>query len=130
MREEHKEEALSLFLIILSLVAVSVLMYMIRDPNITGNVALAKGSITTVGVVSVLILVALAVLIGTIVAIYHLKKQVHSHKSAIGDQKTDLHEIDLEKYVEKAKKKGFSDAQIKERLQKSKWTDKQIKKFI
>lgn len=123
MSHDKKEDALVFFSITLTLVAASVLVYMVRDPTITGNVALEAGSVSTTGVVSVLILATISLVVGAILSVHSLKKEIHEHKMALAPDNVD-------EYIKKAKEKGFSDKEILERLEKSDWNEKEIKKHL
>jgi NAD/NADP transhydrogenase alpha subunit len=132
--KDKKEELFALFSISLALIACAVLVYMVRTPSLTGSVVLGDlSSPTTIAVVVVLILAALAVLIGAIIAVYRLKKETEEHKQAIGENKTQLADhpdLEIAQYVLRAKQQGFSDEQILSRLKKDNWKEKEIKKYL
>ena len=127
MDHHKKEELLSLFVISLALVACSVLVYMSRSPSITGNVVL-NDSTTTVFVISLLILAGLAVVIGAIIAIHKIHKEMEGHKKVIAEE--PVKNSDLTYYINKAKKQGFSNEQIVARLNKEGWNKEDIKGYL
>ena len=134
MKEKVQEEFLTLFSIALVSIAVSTMLYMSRTPSITGDAVLdGFDSTTTIIVVALLILAGLAVVLGAIIAVLKLKKEVKEHKDAIGENKTtliDKPENDLMSYILNAKDKGFTDEQIVSRLKNLGWNPKDISRHM
>ena len=127
----NKEELLSLFTISLALVATSVMIYMSRTPSITGTAVLESG-VSTVAVVSLLILAGLMILIGAIFTINNLHKETEQHKSLM-IRRTLLPEhpnMFLVNYVMNAKRNGFGDKIIIEKLKDEGWNKEIIKKYL
>lgn len=132
MKHSKKEDLLSLFSISLALIACSVMIYMMRSPSISGNAVLQDGSSSTIAIVSILILAGIAILIGAIIAVQKLKKETEQHKDALFEKQIveQNPSLELANYIIKAKQKGFTDEQILEKLKESKWSVKEIKKFL
>ncbi len=134
MKERVQEEFLTIFSIALVSIAVSTMIYMARTPSITGSAVLEGfDSTTTIVVVALLILAGLAVVIGAIMSILKLKKEVKDHKDAIGENKTtliDKPENELMSYILNAKGKGFKDEQIVARLKSLGWSPKEISRHM
>ena len=131
MRHDKKEELLSLFIISLVLIAVSVLVYMIRTPSITGNIAL--GPSLTIGIISLLILISITVIIGAIITIHKLEKELKEHKKTLAQNKTVLFEhpnIELVNYVMEARRQGFTDRHILKKLKQEGWNAKEVKRYL
>ena len=127
-----KEELLSFFAISLALVATSVMIYMLRTPSISGSAILESGSTSTVAVVSLLILAGLSVLIGAIFTINNLHKETEQHKSLM-IKRTLLPEhpnMFLVNYIMNAKRNGFEDKLIIEKLKEEGWKKEDIKKYL
>jgi len=124
VNEHIKEELLKLFSVSLALVACSAMIYMSRTPSLTGSVVIETGTTMTTVAMVVLILSGLAVVMGAIISVHKLNKEVASHKKLI------VEKDDLSSYVEKAKKSGFNDSQITSSLKKHNWDDEEIKKYL
>lgn len=128
MSHNKKEEFLTIFSIALALVAVSVLVYTARTPSLTGTIVLDRSEPTTVAVVMILILAGIAVIVGAIIAIHKLKKEIDIHKKVI-EKPTNVN-LQLVQYVLKAKQNGFSDHEIIERLKKQGWKPTDVRKSM
>lgn len=127
-----KEELLTFFVISLALVATSVMIYMLRTPSITSAAVLDVNSTSTIMVVSLLILAGLTVLIGAILTINNLHKETEKHKSLM-IQRTLLPEhpnMILVNYVMNARRNGFADKIIIEKLKEEGWSKETIKKYL
>ena len=128
----RKEEFLSFFVISLALVASSVMIYMLKTPSITGTAVLENDSASAVTVVSLLILSGLMVLIGAIFAINNLHKETEQHKSLMINR-TLLPEhpnMNLVNYIMNARRSGFDDKLIIEKLKEEGWEKEVIKKYL
>lgn len=134
MKHDKKEDLLSIFSVSLALIACAVLVYMLRTPVISGNVALdAFGQSTIIILISLLILIVIAVIIGAIVHVHNMHKEKESHKKAIAEGKelTVKHlNHELVDYIKRAKKNGFKKAQIIAKLKQNNWKDKEIKNYF
>ena len=127
MKHDKKEDLLSIFTVSLALVACSLLIYMIRSPTVTGNVALdAFGKSTTIILIGLLILVGIAAIIGAITNIHALHKEKESHKKAIIEGRVVNHP-ELYEYISNAKQNGFKKHHIVNKLKENKWKEKEIK---
>jgi hypothetical protein len=132
MREDKKEELLSFFVIALALIACSTLVYMLRTPSLTGNVVLETGSTTTIAIILILIVAGIMILIGSLMTIHRLQKEMEQHKKAIVEKSVlgESPDFDIAKYVVAAKEKGFTPEQITQRLTKMGWKPKEIAKYL
>ncbi len=127
-----KEELLTLFVISLALVAASVLIYMWKSPEIIGNAELTNFSIL-IAIISLLILVGIAVIIGAIITVHRLQNEVEKHKDAAALTKSILAKhpnMNIVNYVMTARMNNFSDEQIIKKLKEEGWEIKDIKKYL
>jgi len=73
------------------------------------------------------------VVIGAIISVHKLEKDIGSHKKAIGENKSLLvhnPNIELTTYILKAKKEGFAEEQIIHKLKENNWKTEEIKKHM
>ena len=129
-----KEELLTLFTIALVLIAASVLVYMYKTPSITGSVTLGGfDSSITITLVSLLILFGIMVIVGAILSIHQLQKELENHKRIATENKTILPthpNIDIVRYVMNARRNDFSNNQIIEKLKEEGWKKEEIMKYL
>ena len=130
MKEHVKEEVIIFLSITFALVATASLVYLMREPSITTN-ALLDTTIASSAIIVFLILSILTLVIGGIIAIHDLTKEVSSHQKAIHSKpKLSDENLAIITYVLRAKKGGYSDPEIIDRLEKDDWEPEEIKKYL
>ena len=133
MNPNRKEELLTLFSISLALVAASILVYMAKNPSITGMAAFVNNSSSSMLIISLLILIGLALVIKAITTIHVIHKEKEAHVKAMLHNNPLIHEHPNSKIVEyimNARKNNISDSKIAKRLHEEGWEKKIIKKYL
>lgn len=128
MHPTKKEEFLHIFGVSLALIATASMMYMIRTPVLTGSAVLESESTQNIAVVVVLILSAITLVLGAIIVVHKLKKELEKHSKAIVEGKAPVvKNLELASYVIKARRNGFNDSQIVSKLKELGWKEADIK---
>lgn len=126
MRKEVEEEFIALFSLSLVIVACAAMVYLVRVPSLTGFVIIDQNSAGEA--VSVLVLVCIALLVISLIVFSKLKKEVKEHKDALLSYGSDSRK-QLKHYIHRARKSGFSDKHIAEKL-KEHWHESEVKKHL
>ncbi|MBN2421265.1 hypothetical protein JXB27_03230 [Candidatus Woesearchaeota archaeon] len=129
MHPTKKEEFLHIFGVSLALIAAASMMYMIRTPVLTGSVVLESDSAANVAVVTVMILSSIALVLGAIVVVHKLKKELEKHSKAIV-MGVPVKNLELASYVIKARRNGFNDSQIISKLKELGWKEIEIRRYL